>query len=159
MRIQAQPYPVQPTLRRAIALRSPGVRRVAGVLALAATYYGAAKLGQTLRYTASVSAIWPPVGLGIGALYLWGLKWWPGVLLGELAVNSERVSGANALPAGTLLGQQMGNIAEVVIGAVLLRLLIGRGAKLDRTNQVGGMLVALGTATAISATVGTISML
>ena len=51
---------------------------VAGVLVLAATYYGCAKLGQTLRYTASVSAIWPPVGLGIAALYLWGLRWWPG---------------------------------------------------------------------------------
>jgi hypothetical protein len=44
---------------------------VGGVVLLAAAYYGAAKLGQTLRYTASVSAIWPPAGLGIAALYLW----------------------------------------------------------------------------------------
>ena len=51
------------------------------MLALAAAYYGAAKLGQTLRYTASVSAIWPPAGLGIAALYLWGMRWWPGILL------------------------------------------------------------------------------
>src|SRR5829696_8168770 len=27
----------------------------------------AAKVGQTLRYTASVAAIWPPAGLGIAA--------------------------------------------------------------------------------------------
>ena len=59
------------------------------MLALAAAYYGAAKLGQTLRYTASVSAIWPPAGLGIAALYLWGLRWWPGILLGEFVVNGE----------------------------------------------------------------------
>ena len=52
-------------------LRLPSLRYVAGVLVLAAAYYGAAKLGQTLRHTASVSAIWPPAGLGIAALYLW----------------------------------------------------------------------------------------
>ena len=75
-----------PGLRRLTRarLRSPSARYVAGVLLLAAAYYGAAKLGQTLRYTASVSAIWPPAGLGIAALYLWGLRWWPGLLLGEL---------------------------------------------------------------------------
>ena len=60
-----------------------------GVLLVAAAYYGAAKLGQTLRYTASVSAIWPPAGLGIAVLYLWGLRWWPGVLLAECVVNAE----------------------------------------------------------------------
>ena len=56
---------------------------------LAAAYYGAAKLGQTLQYTASVAAIWPPAGVGIAALYLWGIRWWPGLLLGELLVNAE----------------------------------------------------------------------
>ena len=70
-------------------LRLPSLRYVGGMLLLAAAYYGAAKLGQTLRYTASVAAIWPPAGLGIAALYLWGLRWWPGVLLGEFVVNGE----------------------------------------------------------------------
>jgi signal transduction histidine kinase len=41
---------------------------------------------------------------------------------------------------------------------VLLRRLIGPSAALDRAEQVGGMLVALAIATAISATVGTASM-
>ena len=50
-------------------------------------------------------------------------------------------------------------MAEIIVGAILLRELIGPRAALDRVEQVGGMLVALGTATAISATVGTVSML
>jgi signal transduction histidine kinase len=50
-------------------------------------------------------------------------------------------------------------MAEVVVGAVLLRRFIGRRSALDRPDHVGGMLVAIGTATAISATVGTASML
>jgi signal transduction histidine kinase len=131
---------------------------VGGVVLLAAAYYGAAKVGQTLRYTASVSAIWPPAGLGIAALYLWGLRWWPGVLLGEIVVNGELLLDDSTFPIGSLLGQQAGNMAEVIVGALLLRRLIGPNAAMDRVEQVGGMLVALGVATAISATAGTVSM-
>jgi signal transduction histidine kinase len=119
-------------------------------------YYGSAKLGQSLRYTASVSAIWPPAGVGIAALYLWGLRLWPGVFLAELAVNAELL---HSLPLGSLIGQQAGNMAEVVVGAILLRKLIGPRATLDRAENVSRMLVAIGTATAISATIGTASML
>ena len=57
------------------------------------------------------------------------------------------------------MGQQAGNMAEIIVGALLLGRLIGRRAKLDRVDQVGGMLVALACATAISATTGTVSML
>ena len=122
-------------------------------------YFGAAQLGQTLRYTASVSAIWPPVGLGIAALYLFGLRWWPGIFLGELLVNGKLLLEASHLPVGSIMGQQLGNMAEVIVGAWLLRRLIGTRAALDTAAQVGRMLVAVGTATSISATVGTISML
>jgi signal transduction histidine kinase len=157
---QAQSYPVQPGLRRAaVVLQSRSFRYVAGVVVLAAAYYGSAKLGQTLRYTASVAAIWPPAGLGIAALYLWGLRWWPGVFLGELLVNGELLVDDTALPLASLIGQQAGNMAEIVLGAALLRKLLGPRAALDSADQVGGMLLALGVATAISATAGTASML
>ena len=160
MTTQAHLYPTQPLVRRAAALaQSPSARYAAGLLVLAAAYYGSAKIGQTVRYTASVAAIWPPAGLGIAALYLWGLRWWPGVFLGELAVNGELLVDETALPLGSLIGQQAGNMAEIVVGALLLRRLIGPRAALDRAEQVFGMLVALGIATAISATVGTTSML
>jgi signal transduction histidine kinase len=129
------------------------------IVLLAAAYFGAAKLGQTLRYTASVSAIWPPVGLGIAVLYWRGLRLWPGIFLGELLVNAELLFGSSPLPFGSVAGQQLGNMAEVIAGAWLLRRLVGPRATLDRASQVGGMIVAVGTATAISATVGTLSML
>jgi signal transduction histidine kinase len=135
---------------------SRAVRYVATVLALAFAYYAAAKLGQMLRYTASVSAVWPPAGVGIAALYLWGLRLWPGIFIGEVLVNLELL---DSIPLGSLMGQQLGNMLEIVVGAWLLRRLIGRHARLDRTAQIGGLLLALGTATAISATAGTLSML
>jgi len=134
-------------------------RRIGGILALAVVYYAAAKFGQALRYTGSVAAVWPPVGLGIGALYLFGLEWWPGVFLGELVVNAELLVGASSLPLLSVVGQQAGNMAEVIVGAMLLRRMLGPRAPLDKTSEIAGLLVAVGIATAVSATVGTLSML
>ena len=139
-------------------LGRPALRYIGGVVLLAFAYYAAAKIGQTLRYTASVSAIWPPAGLGIAALYLWGLRWWPGVLLGETVVNAELLIGDSTFPIGSLLGQQTGNMAEIVVGALLLRRFLGPGAAMNRVEQIGRMLLGLGVATAISASVGTTSM-
>ena len=136
----------------------PALADVGVVVLLGAAYFGAAKLGQTLRYTASVSAIWPPAGFGIAVLYLWGLRWWPGILLGELLVNGELLLDNAPLPLGSLAGQQVGNMAEILVGAWLLRRLIGPRAALDRASQVGGLIVAASTATALSATFGTVSM-
>jgi signal transduction histidine kinase len=134
------------------------VKDVGGILAVGAAYYGAAKLGQALRYTASVSAIWPPAGLGIAVLYVRGLALWPGIFIGELLVNGELLGGATPLPFGSLAGQQLGNVAEVIIGAWLLCRLIGPGARLDQGSQVVLLTVAIGAATAVSAGVGTVSM-
>lgn len=160
MSTQVQPSPLL-LVRRAAATALPTRARsyVAGVLLLAVAYYAAAKLGETLRYTAAVTAVWPPAGVGIAALYLCGLRWWPGVFLAELAVNAELLLGSSPLPLGSLAGQQAGNMAEVIVGAALLSRWAGRRVGLGRVDQVAGMLAALAAAAAISAIAGTSSML
>ena len=161
MSTDAQLLHLRPARRRATALaRSRTARYILGVVVLAAGYYGAAKVGQTLRYTGSVSAIWPPAGLGIAALYLWGLRWWPGIFIGELIVNSELLLARPGVPARQHVGQQTGNMAEIVVGAALLRRLIGPRARArPRRARWSGCSSRSAIATAISATVGTISML
>ena len=160
MTTQVQP-PSLPFSPRATLASVPrrALGYVGGVLLLAVAYFVAAKIGQTLRYTASVTAMWPPAGVAIAALYLWGLRWWPGVLLGELAINTEQHIGDPTIPLGSLFGQQTGNMAEIVLGAVLLVRLLGRRAALDGVEQVIGMFAALAIAAAISASAGTLSML
>src|SRR5919199_6098268 len=89
------------------------------VLALAAAYYVAAKIGLRLAYlNGAVTALWPPVGVGIAALALFGPRLWPGIVAGDLLV------GDYTTPLGTVLGQTAGNTLEVVIGAMLLRRLV-----------------------------------
>ena len=92
-------------------------RYLAGVVALAVAYYGAAKLGYELEFAGPVAAIvWLPAGVGIAFLSLGGLRFWPGVLIGDLLANDYA-----ALPLGSALGQTLGNMLEVLVAALLIR--------------------------------------
>jgi signal transduction histidine kinase len=117
------------------------------VILLAAAYYGAAQAGYALQYTGSATAAWPPVGLGIGALYLAGLRWWPGVLVGDLFANDP------SLPLESALGQTTGNMGEIIVGALILRRVVGQRAAMDRLRHVAGVVLAVSVGAAISASV------
>jgi signal transduction histidine kinase len=125
-----------------------------GVLVLAGLYYGSAKLGFELQFAGPVAAIvWFPAGVGIAFLYLGGLAFWPGVLIGDLLANDYQ-----ALPFGSALGQTVGNMLEVIVAVVLLRRLVPRGSPLDTVPGLGRMLAAIAVGTAVSATVGALSL-
>jgi signal transduction histidine kinase len=120
---------------------------------LAALYYGSAKLGYELGFSGPVAAIvWLPVGVGIAYLYLRGLAFWPGVLLGDLLANDYA-----RLPVGTALAQTVGNILEVVLAAYLLRRAARSGYLLGRLDGLVRLLPPLAIATMVSATVGTLA--
>src|SRR5919199_2000177 len=107
------------------------------VLALAAAYYAAAKIGLRLAYLdGAVTALWPPVGVGIAALVLFGLRLWPGVVLGDLLV------GDYSTPLGTVMGQTVGNTLEVLVGALLLRRLAGFDVAMNRVRDVFALVAA-----------------
>jgi signal transduction histidine kinase len=130
-------------------------RYVAGVVALAAAYYAAAKVGYELEFAGPVAAVvWLPAGVAISFLCLGGLRFWPGLLVGDLFANDY-----SALPLGSALGQTLGNMLEVLVAAVLIRRLIARGSPLESLSGLGQLLVVIAGATAISATVGPLSLL
>src|SRR2546421_551181 len=60
-----------------------------GVLGIAALYFAAAKLGLRMAFEGAeqVTAVWPPTGIALAALLLFGLRFWPGVALGAFLVN------------------------------------------------------------------------
>ena len=125
------------------------------MVSLAGLYYATAKMGYLLEFAGPVAAIlWLPVGVGIAFLYLGGLRYWPGVLIGDLFANNYM-----ALPVGAALGQTCGNMLEVLLATVLLRRLVRRGSPLDSVGGVGWLVVAIAAGTALSATVGALSLL
>jgi signal transduction histidine kinase len=122
---------------------------------LAGLYYGAAELGYVLAFTGQVASIvWLPVGVGIAFLYLGGLRYWPGVLIGDLLTNIH-----SDLPTVPSLVQTCGNVFEVVVATWLILWLVRRGSPLDTVGGVACMLLAITAGTVLSATVGTLVLL
>jgi signal transduction histidine kinase len=137
----------------ALASRLRG-RRLLAMAALAALYYGAAKVGYAFEFAGPVAAIvWLPVGVGTAVLYLGGPGLWPGVLVGDLLANDY-----SALPFGSALGQTGGNVLEVLVASLLLRRLVPDRSPLQGIDTLGRMLVALVSGAAVSATVGPLSL-
>jgi PAS domain S-box-containing protein len=124
------------------------------VLAIAAVYFVAARLGLSMAFLApQVSPVWPPTGLALVALVRFGLGAWPGIALGAFAANAM-----TSAPPGIALGIAAGNTLEAVLAVWLLQRL-GFRPTLERLRDVLGLaVIAAAGSTAVSATVGVTSL-
>jgi PAS domain S-box-containing protein len=142
--------------RLAALQATPAGRRwldAGAVVLLAGLYYAAAKVGLRLAYlNGAVTALWPPVGIGIAALVLYGPRLWPGIVIGDLLAADY------STPLGTVMGQTVGNTLEVVVAAIILRRLTNGRPAMDRVGDVLALVAAGAVGTAISATFGTTSL-
>jgi integral membrane sensor domain MASE1/serine phosphatase RsbU (regulator of sigma subunit) len=127
---------------------------VGSIAALAAVYFGAAKLGLELAFaTPSVTAIWPPTGIALAALVLGGRRLWPGVALGAFLANVT-----TDVPVYTALGITVGNTLEAIVGAWLLERFRINPA-LRSVRDILGLVVLAGVvSTTIAATIGVASL-
>src|SRR5256884_33431 len=88
-----------------------GPRVVAAIVALSALYFAAGKLGLSLALVnTSATAVWPPTGIAIAALLLFGSRLWPGVLIGAFLVNVSTTYGL-----GSSIGIAVGNTLEAAV--------------------------------------------
>lgn len=121
---------------------------------LATSYFALAKLGLHFAVIANnVTLIWPPTGLALFALLVFGVRLWPWVFLGALVTNLT--TGA---PFAACLAIALGNCLEALAGFYLLHL-AGFNRELRRVRDV--MLLAFlaaGLSTMVSATVGAFSL-
>src|SRR5690242_11101518 len=70
-------------------MRSRPFAYLASIAALAALYFGAAKLGLSLATLAEqVTLVWPATGIALAALLLFGYRMWPGIALGAFLANA-----------------------------------------------------------------------
>jgi signal transduction histidine kinase len=125
-----------------------------GLAALVAAYYASAHIGYAFQFAGPVAAIvWLPAGVGIAFLYLAGVRFWPGVLIGDLLVNNY-----SALPLGSALGQSTGNVLEIVVAVVVLRRLAPRDPPLSTVPGVAAVIAAIAMGCLVSATIGVLSL-
>ncbi|MFF2847257.1 MASE1 domain-containing protein [Streptomyces sp. NPDC058001] len=123
-----------------IQLSSRRVRTVLEILAVAACYYAGGRLGllKSLMVEESVvSPIWPPTGIALTALLVFGLRCWPGIALGSFLI----IISISALQLN-ILGFLVGNTVAPICSYLMLRR-VGFRKELDRLSD-GLALVFLG---------------
>jgi signal transduction histidine kinase len=134
--------------------RAP-LETVALAALLTAVYVATGKGGLALAtVTRSITLVWPPTGLSLAALVIFGRRLWPGVLAGAFVVNV--LTPGVAVP--TALGIAIGNTLEAVLGAYLLER-SGFEKSLGRVGDVVKLALLAGAIGALpSATLGTASL-
>ena len=138
---------------RLVALRRTRRGRTAlyagSVALVASTYYLVGRVGLELAYLdGAVAALWPPAGLGVAVLFLYGVRLWPGIVIGDLLLADF------STPLGTVLGQTVGNTLALVAAALLLRRLVGGRGNLERTLDVLALVLCALVGALVSAAFG-----
>jgi PAS domain S-box-containing protein len=123
--------------------------------AVCVAYVTAAIVGFRLAFVAEqITTVWAPTGIALAALLLGGIRVWPGIWLGALLANA----GTNA-PTWTAFVIATGNTLEAVAAVSLLRRLRPLKIRFERVADVlAFVFVAGGLCTAISATIGVITL-
>lgn len=136
-------------------IQSRLLRRLGLLVALAAAYFVAGKLGLRLAFVnPSATAVWPPTGIALAAFVLVGYRVWPAILLSAFLVNLTTTGSVTSS-----VGVAIGNTLEGVVGAYLVnRFARGPGA-FDRASDVFRLTaLAAMVSTTVSATIGVTSI-
>lgn len=125
------------------------------IIILALIYFVFARAGLLLDPVSGFATlVWPPTGISLAALLLFGVRLWPGVALGAFFVNW--VVGANVPVA---LGIATGNTLEAVVGAYALMHFVRFQMTLEKTSCVLKLIaVAAVFSTLLGATIGPLSL-
>ncbi|HWN97617.1 MAG TPA: MASE1 domain-containing protein, partial [Methylomirabilota bacterium] len=144
-------------------MAAPSVKKLAGFLALIAVYVCAGQFGLSLAsVNASVSPVWPPTGIALAALMIWGIRLWPAIFIGAFIVNIVTPSPAGASAAAVIaktVGVAMGNTLEGVLGAWLAERFAGGVKAFQRVRSLFKFVaLAVVLSTTASATLGVTSV-
>jgi PAS domain S-box-containing protein len=143
-----------PELRPWFTLRMCGASRLATHLGIAVAYVLASQLAFKVGTADTiVASVWPPAGLALTVVLLFGIRWWPGIVLGTIAANLIR-----GAPLPACVAISLGNgLAAVFGGLALCRL--GFRTSLHRIRDAL-LLIGIGAVAVpvLSATVGTLSL-
>ncbi|ABV37948.1 signal transduction protein containing a membrane domain an EAL and a GGDEF domain-like protein [Shewanella sediminis HAW-EB3] len=126
-------------------------------LALCATlsfvYYLSGRLGLSLAFEqAGVSPVWPPTGIAISAVLIFGFRVWPGIMLGALLVNLSI-----ALPFSAAILIALGNTLEAIVAGYLL-IRCAERYPFTQVNHTAWFIAIAVMAPMFSATIGLVSL-
>src|SRR5690242_13660283 len=124
-------------------------------LLVAIVYFAGAELGLSLATLhQNVTPVWPPTGIAIASLLIFGGRVWPGIFVGALAANLW-----TSISAPAAIGIATGNTLEALLAWFLLQ----RSKRWQKFfDSVGDVLTfvvyAAVLAPLVSATIGSLSL-
>jgi signal transduction histidine kinase len=124
-------------------------------LLVAMVYFAGAELGLSLATLhQNVTPVWPPTGIAIAAMLVFGGRVWPGVFIGALAANLP-----TSISVASAVGIATGNTLEAVVAWSLLQRSKRWGRSFDSVGDVLIFIVyAAVLAPLVSATIGSLSL-
>src|SRR6266851_8602890 len=124
------------------------------ILTLFALYFGTARLGLSLdAVNRFATLVWLPSGIAVAALFLFGYRLWPAIIMGAFLVNFF-----NGAPLFVAVGIGIGNTLEALVATYLLKRK-GFSHSLDHLRDVLVLvLLAMPLSALISATIGVSSL-
>ena len=139
--------------RNGIAAGGPQLGGYLGKLSILALGYAlAGGLGLLLAIPPGyATAVWPPSGIALAALLLWGLRAWPGIWLGSFLVNvwvsllpaNAAISLTSLAVAGSI---GLGSTLQALLGAFLLQRWVG----VAKVFESGPTILAFAAVAALS---------
>ena len=127
------------------------------VVILTAFYFLGGMLGKQAAFlSGSIALVWPPSGIALAAILLFGYRFWPGVALGAMLFSL-----LDGVPFGFFtLGTAIGNTVGAIVCTFLLRKLINFDVRMERTRDVTGFIVlACFLGTTVNATFNVVSLI
>ncbi len=129
---------------------------VTRVVMLTALYFLGGLLGKKISFLAhSQALVWPPAGIALAAILLFGNRFWPGIFFG--AVLFSFTSG---VPFGFFtFGTAVGNTIGAIVCVFLLERFVKFDNALERTRDAAGyVLLACGLGTTVNALFNVVSL-
>ncbi len=127
-------------------VNSAGLTNFTRVVILTAIYFVGGLLGQASAFGRgpgimdpqdAISLVWPPAGIALAAILLFGYEFWPGVALGAILFSTM-----NGVPLGFFtMATAFGNTIGAVVCVYLLERFISPRLSLDRVRDAIGFIV------------------
>jgi len=132
-----------------------GISYAGGLVAIGAIYFALAKAGLALASIhPSATPIWPPTGVALAAVLLWGYRAWPAIFTAAVIANAT-----TAGSVATAIAIATGNSLEAVVGAYLINRWSSGCNTFSTPNSVAKFaVICFVIATPISASIGLTSL-
>ena len=139
------------------ATGGPGLTALTRGVILIALYFLGGLLGKEASFlSGSTALVWPPAGIAMAAIVLFGYRFWPGVALGAVLFSLM-----NGLPLGFFtLGTALGNTMGAIVCAFLLKRFVAFDNRMDRLRDVVGYIwLACFLGTTVNAAFSVVSLI